>query len=376
MSFSICVIDDGLGEPAKKKGLVLEKSFDKGITKKFTQLDEKFWGEEYALKELCTEIVSDEYDWSFRGFANPQFFLQIFKKEHYRPNLIVFDWEYRNMHSGFNAAEYLLNLLSLCHSYIYVFTGQDNIEEIETRVSNITDKAIPDFKSRVQVLDKNQIDGSNHLELLDKIKQLTKDKFTFKFGDQLRETLNKSLDSVLVKLVDLNLSQAIQIFEGRVDTEFRTDFKQFLKAKYKEAASKDNDLKTFLATENISENATDRLFELIGEKVGNDIETSALSSDGYSPAPASSAIEDDIWSYRLYHNSLDSNVRRGDIFLDLEQSCYHLVINDPCSLTRFWKSNAGRLNTVKMLILSHDDDKALILKSSERVKKRGDLKKN
>lgn len=359
MPYSICLIDDGLRIPAQALELENMRYFSIGTTIQMLNQD---WGVENSLKELCRELTSQTNEagqtkWKFRGFSNPDFFDDAFDNDNFRPNLIVFDWEYSNT-TEFVQTDFLRGVLERSHARISIFSGADKIEEIHKAI----DESLSDLVDRIDILDKDNGGEGNHAALLTSIEEHISSNFSFKFGHQLRQVVNGSLDRILLKLGELKFEQVLAVLGESGSSEFSSDFKEMLGAKSKEALVASTQMQTWLSESGLEPKKADELIEFISEKISNDIQSSTLA---HSPIEADGTqhtdinIQKELWSYRMFHQNSDGRVRTGDIFRTTNEGAattYHFVINDPCSLEGFWQATGGVLNSVQLLDLDADAD--------------------
>ncbi len=316
----------------------------------------KEWEQDPILRRLCLLLLEDRMEdatpkWSLAGFRQPQFYREAFNAGKYRADLIVFDWEYDG---NVDQVSELRKILTGTHSEVFIFTGADKVDQINI----ILAEHLGEFKARLIVIDKNGEDDRQHEILHDRLTKKQSECFAFRFGSQLRATVNKSLDEALHKLSTLDIQRILYLLSSEEGQADNTEFKEMLGEKIKNGLQENEALREALKAKGVSGKAYDELLEVVGEIMKNDVGSEELVN---APVENGEEREHDkeiieaLWSYRLYHKPSDDRVRTGDILEREDGSEQFLVLTPPCDLTRFWKNTGGILSLVQL----HDiDEKA------------------
>ena len=327
------------------------------------------------MKALCDALIGEVDDagnrvWSVSGFRMPEFFKEAFEAGKYRSDLIVFDWDYGD---GVDPIQELRFILESSHAHVIIFTGTDKKSDIETVLNDELNK----FLGRVELLEKEVDDSSQHLRLLEIIKEKQLNNFAFKFSAELRSAVNQSLDGVLHRLAALDISKVIKILAEHDNDPVDADLKEMIGEKLKEKIKASEHFKRLVASGAIDEGASSEVLEVVAEVIKTDIASLELdhTAEGQTALNDDDAkIMEELWSYRLYHHPSDGVVRSGDIMVaeggDFSELL--LVLTPPCDLARFWKATDGCLAVLK---LSEILDQDFTLRDrAKRFKGLGDIR--
>ena len=349
MPFSICIIDDGFDTPAFEAEIEHHSYLSIATIQLILTKD---WGDEVQLQALCEFLVSERDEtgssckWTLKGFSHPTRFTDVFETQDYRPNIVIFDWEYT---TEVDQIAFLQNLVKKSHAQIYVFSGYDQQDNIQQQLADNAES----LRGRVSLFPKNSDGVDNHEALTTEINRKIDDNFAFKFGGQLRSVVNKSLDRVLVELGRLNLNDVIEILSKSSETVLDNDAKTLLADKIKSELKEAEELSSWLKEKTGSAESASELIEIVAQKIQSDVLSSELT---HTPTPDGHAIADrekvesELWSYRVFHQNTDGKVRAGDI-LKYEGSAhvrYFMVMTGPCDVAMFWKKTAGILSWIEL----------------------------
>ena len=118
MKCNICLIDNSIPTTGVRFEVDDRGRLDSNMMRLL--LDEDW--DEPQVKALVEAICEDEDKWSFSGFKHPGIYLKTLKREAYRPEIVIFDWNYSG---GEDAARLLLEVLNETYCYIWVYTNYD-----------------------------------------------------------------------------------------------------------------------------------------------------------------------------------------------------------------------------------------------------------
>jgi len=379
MPHSICIIDDGFLSPATALEIENHKYYSIATMSLLLGQD---WPGENPLKELCSSLVGEKdgsgnTKWKFRGFSHPNFFDEAYEFDNFRPNIIIFDWEYATA-SDFDQCKFLEGVLQCTHVHIFVFSGADKINEIK----GLIDGNLDAFPGRIDILEKSNSGEDNHAELLELISQKLDNNFSFKFGNKLRQAVNKSLDDVLLRLSAMDIEKVISCLGKEHTDPVDTDVKELIGERIKNNLIESNDILELLEDKKIDPEAAFELVAFIAEKTKNDIVSYELphetreQTDGENE-DVSAEIMEQLWSYRLYHSPHENDefVRTGDLIKRADSEGVeelYLVVTPLCQLERFWSKTHGQLNLVKLYCFDkqkvHLKEQGMLTKNSSSVK--------
>ncbi len=309
--YNICIIDDAFNAPCIDIGIDEKLPLCNYTIKK--ALKSSVWSDT-ELKSLIEEL-SKETDFSLKGYSNPEFFNNDID---YTPDIVIFDWDYGSQAK--QSEEYLKSILENTFCIVYIYTGCDKKEDIK-RIIDGRDFII--FNNRIDYFEK---ENSSAEKIKDKVDKLTKTNFSFKFGKRIRRESKKSVENILVNLGKIDIEKAQKALN--VSGSNSRDLIEFIGERYKNLLLSIN----FSGLELDSEE-TEAEQESTEERESQQVDAQSDLSD--------------LWKYRLYFDSKDEVVRKGDIIK--WDSDYYLVLTPDCDLSRFWNKTLGYLNIVPLL---------------------------
>ena len=314
MTNSICIIDDKI--PVAEQGLVGiddRKRLDSNILGYLVKPGVD-WGRDTHLKTLITKLVEDDEKWDVSAYSHPAVFIKCLENELIRPEVVVFDWEYRN--APVNSEAVLYEILNSSYVVVYIYSGVDHVLEIQDVIDS---EKFKQFRNRVDLINKDDMTGPESEEvMLTKVNKLREENFSFKFGRLVRQKSLEAVERILVDLGKATLNQVYNYFKLTGDSKY--DLVDFIGERFKNRLSAID-----------MEDLTGAEGEL-GE--GNDEEK----------------LIKELWSYRLYFESAEDVVKKGDIVYEVDKGKDHLylVISDDCDLARFWHKNFGYVSILPL----------------------------
>ena len=324
---SICIIDDGI--PAEQEKLIeidLAKQLDANTLRYLLRDEIKWSAEEENLKSLIEKLIADRSRWSVSAFKHPDFLMNCIRSDLFRPEIIVYDWEFHSeaLDEKGKREQELFNLLNESSAVVFIYSGADKAEEIK---DIITSTRFEPFVNRIKFIDKaSNVGGMLPDEkLIHEVSNLMDSNFSFKFGSAIKQRSLEAVDKILIELGKATLNDVSSYFRLKKDTK------------------KD-------------------LVDFIGERFRNRLgamDLSELPDESKEPAPTYDRnLAMRLWAYRLYFHAGESDniVRRGDIVRKTAENTdkLFLVISADCDLFRFWHKNLGIINLVTLVKLDSD----------------------
>ncbi|MFI5253267.1 MAG: hypothetical protein ACHQQQ_12650 [Bacteroidota bacterium] len=304
MKHNVAIIDDAI--PIDERGII--EPTDRITSSDLKVLLSQNWGHETALKMLVSELLKSD-NVILSCFKHPEHYFSSVESEHYRPDILIFDWEFPGSEDP--PDDLLLEILQQTFCVVGIYSGAEKIEEISTTLDG---EQFTPYKERVTPFDKSDTDSQK--TLMEKVVKMYETNFAFKFGHDLRQKILKAADEMFVDLGKIHLDQAIALI------------------------GKGEDLK-----------------EIVVEKIRNQLESinfeSLKSSKEAGGKTLTFEIARNLWSYRLYYNPTDDLVRRGDIIVEKISEIenfdkLYVVLNADCDLHSFWNKNFGSVNLVEI----------------------------
>ena len=313
--YSLCIIDDKI--PAMAGGL--DDTIKLNPSNLHRLLDNEANWHEKEIMDLMKKSLAEEQKWVVNAFTNPSFYINCFEEEFYRPDIIIFDWDYPGLDKP--AEDYLLEILKKSFTIVRVYTRVDQDGSVKKVIeSGNFDK----FKNRVDILHKEDIDSVE--KLITDIDTLKNNNFSLKFGAELRNKTMYAVDDILVELGKTSIDDVVWLFgeEDKVDNKRKLSIKD--------------------------------LVEIVINKLRNDLNSCqfGLSLPEISTSPARDIDNDTViklWTFRLYYKPSDNLVRKGDIVKRKnsdDSRILYLVLSSDCHLCKFWKKNMGLLTLVPL----------------------------
>lgn len=312
--YSLCIIDDKI--PAMAGGF--DDTIKLNPSNLHRLLDNEANWDEKEIMDLMKKSLAEKQTWIVNAFTNPSFYINCFEEEFYRPDIIIFDWDYPGLDKP--AEDYLLEILKKSFTVVRVYTRVDQDGDVKKAIeSGSFDK----FRNRVDILHKEDTDSVK--KLIKEIDSLKNKNFSLKFGAELRNKIMGTVDDILVELGKISTDDVVWLFgeEDKVDNKRKLSIKE--------------------------------LVEIVVNKLRNDLNSYQLGlSLPEIPISPSRSIDNDtvikLWTFRLYYKPSDNLVRKGDIIKrkSSTDSRLYLVLSSDCHLCKFWKKNMGLLTLVPL----------------------------
>jgi len=311
--YSICIVDDKIPahEVAMNDGVRLNSNNLEYLKKEVSD-----WNDPY-VKEFVGDILKKD-GWTLSGFTNPNILINWLEEELYRPDIVIFDWEYSvTPISSDDVQKSLLTILQQSFSIVFIFTEKDKQEEIEALIKT---PHFDKFHNRVRI--KRKLDENSTRLLCEDIEAIRKQNFSFKFGAEIRKKSLEAVERILIELGKVSLEQTVEYFK-------------------------------------LSDNTNKDLVDFIAERFKNHLTASPfkeLPGKGKDDGKSNPEIARQLWSYRLYfyHGENDVLVRKGDIIK--KDNEFFVVVTADCDLARFWHKNYGYLNLLPIHEVREGDE--------------------
>ena len=127
MTWEICVIDDSI--PVTGNIEIDDTGcFNASMLKLL--LDKNTWDEK-PVKDLIEKLCTAEV-WNISAFKHPNIYLNSLRNNNYKPDIIIFDWEYPIQT---DVSQDLLRVLQSSFSLVFVYTHVDTSEEVSKEIS-------------------------------------------------------------------------------------------------------------------------------------------------------------------------------------------------------------------------------------------------
>lgn len=340
---NICVIDDDI--PVNGVVEVDDRErISQGSLEKLLASNQ--WND-INLKALLSQLVGGD-EWYASAFVSPDIYLNAIESGWPKPDVIVFDWEYRAATAEPGAL--LVELLERSFAPIFIYTGVDQHGDVEERLSQPDLKA---YSSRRLFLLKKEEQRSSE-ELLRQASELYAGNFSFRVAARLRRALATSVETILITLGAYHID-FVKEFLNEQETR-DTDIKSLIAEKLVAHVLDDKSLFTELTQAGLDNEKAEKLLTLVKSKFRDEI--ASLDAGAWS-LPGQKGPEDmpslrRIWSYRLYHTPSDKVVRKGDIVRKKRKGSLFLVTTPDCQLARFWWKNCGRLTLIPLWDIAGD----------------------
>lgn len=367
--YEICFIDDTI-PVTRLESIDESKRLNRSNLQLIVNTVES-WPEE-EVRSLVSAMIKDVSSWSVSAFIHPNIYLNSVIDESYRPEIIIYDWEYAG--GTDDSATLLLEILRSTFSVVYIYSGADHKTQIDEAIHE------PELNSflnkRLFILMKDEEDS--HQKLLDEAKGFYENNFSFRFGSSLRKATIIALDQVLINLGSHDIDFVRRLLADHETEE--TDIKGFIVEKVRHHLFEARALYEILRKiDGIDEQSIRELLGLFITKLTAKINSIQLDMNLPPRIPRTDEDENEIskalWSQRLYYKPSDNIVRKGDIIQN-EDNSHFLVITADCDLNRFWSKNYGFLNIIPMYECVRDAEyiknKLGLTKTEAKIKK--DLK--
>ncbi len=311
MKHSVCFIDDKI--PVSQYGEYFNDTdiISGSVIKYLLQQPNTEWSDS-VVKSMCEKLLSEPQKLAVSAFTSPAFYSNYIKETVYSPEIVIYDWDY-NWGPGDNQSEeYLLEILQHSFTMVFIFSEQDNIEEITQVTSGGHFKP---YKNRLMVVDKNKKNSVK--TILSKFETKEKNNFSFAYGQKMIFESNRAINKVLSDISLLSIENYYASISSKEENGkyffSKYDFIDAIIPRYK------NELSKFEWREMSIKRAKPKIQEIKA-----------------------------VWAHRLYDNTPSSNVLMGDIVKN-DKGLYYLVISSDCHLERFWKKNGGYVSLIPLL---------------------------
>lgn len=319
MRHTLCFIDDKI--PVSQ----VSKYFDEtglitGSMISFLLSSNDVDWQDAAIKQLCAKLTDQKEEWSVSAFTAPQFYENYVSENVYAPEIIIYDWDYNGIPGSNDSEQSLLSILRSSYTMVFIFSEEENIDEIQQIIQNSSFLAFQDRLSVVAKGDENCVD-SIFQQFSDKEKEV----FSFNYGHQLVLRSHKAINAILSDIAQLSIESFIASFSSGVADNgiYKVDNCSFV----------DTIIPRFR-------------FELL--RNGPDCLEYKQTKD-----PDLTQMRK-VWSYRLYDTSKTPFVSMGDIVRHIESGEFFLVISSDCHMEDFWHKNGGSIMLVPMSSFNTD----------------------
>jgi len=325
MSHTICFIDDKIpvsqvSEYFDETGLITGSMISFLLSSKDVD-----W-QDAAIKQLCSKLTDQKGEWSVSAFTAPQFYENYVSENVYAPEIIIYDWDYNGVPGSEDSEQSLLQILHSSYTMVFIFSEEENIDEIQRIIQDSSFHVFQDRLSVVAKGDDNSVD-SIFQQFSDKEKEI----FSFNYGHKLVLRSHKAINAILSDIAQLSIESFIASFSSGVADKgiYKADNSSFV----------DTIIPRFR-------------FELL--RNGPEILEFKQTKD-----PDLTQMRK-VWSYRLYDTSNTSFVSMGDIVKNTTSGDYYLVISSDCHLNDFWHKNGGSIALVPMFPFESENAKKYI----------------
>ena len=310
MKHTICFIDDKIPvsqypDYFKDTDIINESVLNFLLKKEGTN-----WSDT-AVKNMCERLINDSENWSISAFTSPNFYNNYVDETVYAPEIIIFDWDYNAGAGTYESEDCLLRILKTSYTMIFIFSEQDNIDEIKRVVEE--EKFIK-FKERLSVIDKSDPNSIN--SIFTQIEQKEANNFSFKYGHEIIYNSNKAINKIMSDISQLSIE------------EFSASIGEIEDGKY-------------LVT-------NDGFIDVIIPRYRRALYN--ISQTNFSITKTGDSCIDEVrrvWAYRSYDDTPPQNVSMGDV-IKAQNGGYFLVISSDCHLNRFWQKNGGYVSLIPL----------------------------
>lgn len=328
MKHTICFIDDKI--PASQYMQYFE------VTDIINESGLKFllqnadWQDDLVIRNLCETLIQDRNNWSISAFVNPNFYIKYISETVYAPDVVIYDWDYPGLQD--DSENVLFKILNETPTLVFIFSQNDNIEQIET-LFRTEDKFAP-FSGRLVVIDKSAKDSVN--SIFSKIQEKDTANFSFAYGGQIIRKSNQIINKILSDISQLSTEGFIAAIGKEENNKYMSstnDFVDVIIPRYRNALysvpGNDGDIITI--------------------DKSRDIDIREIKK---------------IWSYKMYEKNDSNIVALGDIIHSEEN--YYLVISSDCHMQRFWEKNGGYMAVIPLEKLTEGEKNKQVKYLAER----------
>lgn len=320
MKHTICFIDDKIP---------VAQYFDdtdiiSGMVIQFLLKNKETEWDDQIVKGLCERLLSDTKNWSVSAFTSPAFYDNYTQENVYSPEILIYDWDYSWVMGSNESEEYLLRILQNSYTMIFIFSEDDNIEEIQQIVQK---PAFLDFGNRLNVINKGEKQSIDSIFL--KIEENESQNFSFRYGHEIIYKSNTIMNKVLSEISLLSVEDFVSSI-GSCDGN------------------------KYIST---NENFVDAIFPRYKSILRNYSPMQELSIKKTKDPDLDNVRK--IWAYRLYDQAPNNHVQMGDVVID-DKGSYFLVVSSDCHMLDFWKKNFGYIALVPMFKVGTEEAKKRI----------------
>lgn len=320
MKHSICFIDDKI--PVNQ--FFSDTDIITGMVVDYLLKNPKTKWDDSVVRQLCEKLRSESDKWSFSGFTSPAFYENYVIDNVFSPEIIIYDWDY-NFGAGSNSSEeYLLRILEKSYTMIFIFSEDDNINEINEIVKK---EKFRKYGDRLSVINKGDVESVNSIFLQIEVKE--SDNFSFRYGHEIIYQSNLIINKVLLDISLLSIEDfisSIGSFNGNKYISTNKDFMEVIMPRYRHV------MQNYSPMQELSVKKTRE--------------------------PSIENVRQ-VWSYRLYDYSMTLDVQMGDVVKDSEDN-YFLIVSSDCHLLDFWKKNFGYVAVVPLYLTETDKAKKFV----------------
>lgn len=343
---NICIIDDAIMTPASELGIQNSSIF---YMNDFEKLFEKEW-DDTNVKNICAKL--SENGWQLLGFSNPEFYIKKLTTNFDLSGIVIFDWEYKTEVKQYDV---LMEILQNYPVYIIVYSSSTHEKEIKELLNN---SEMQEFQRRLFYISKDDENVQQNLtDLLEQIRKIVEEDFSYNIGEQLKRIFYISLTKVLASFSNINTEDMLELLSEGPNSQNEIDhsIKDFISEKIKSFIECSDDIHQSIHEKTQNDNIDKTLLELLCSKIKNTIINTKLeitnTEELKTDKKLSESVMQKLWSYRLYDNPTDKIVRMGDIIRkkdDVNYEKLYLILTDNCKLHRFNKKTNGLLNVVEL----------------------------
>ena len=264
-----------------------------------------------VVKQICDKFLSEPAKWSINAFTSPNFYNNYVNETVFAPEIIIYDWDYNSGAGGNESEMCLLEILKTSYTMIFIFSEQDNIDEIK---SVVEEDKFARFKDRLSVVNKSEKDSIE--SIFTQIGQKEANNFAFKYGHEVIYNSNKAVNKILSDISQLSIeefSASIGEIEHEKYTVTNDDFIDVIIPRYRKA-----------------------LYSIVNTNL-------SITKNG---DPNINEVKR-VWAYRSYDETPSNKVSMGDI-IKQKNSGYFLVISSDCHLNKFWQKNGGYISLIPL----------------------------
>lgn len=346
----IYIVDDAFINPAHSRNKDNDRIFYNDELQDFVGMPDEVWTD-VIVKNLCSSLISN--GWLVYGFSHPNHLLENLENDSSMcPAIIIYDWDYAG--SSNESSSILKEILSNYPVYIFVYTGNDKIEEITDLIQS---NEFHLYERRISPLAKIINGESSVNSLTTELNNLIQGDFSFMFGSNMRKILLNGIDKTLSKFSNMDINNVLKLLNCEQNEDLNNEIKQMIVNKVIDYIKTSNDVDDIIRELDSNIKIINEVKNILSSKIEKDIISAILAIDTSNSTEEecdndeAKTLMRELWSYRLYNNPTDNIVRTGDIIREKGSTNYnnlYLVITDNCSLTRFKNKTGGLLNTIEL----------------------------